>query len=88
MKMLQIKKGIYKYVLDNDERHLNIRAFENRMKRESYERQKGICPICKQHFEIEEMEGDHITPWSQGGKTEADNCQMLCRECNRRKSDK
>lgn len=82
------KRGIYEYVLDNNERHLNIRAFENRMKRESYERQKGICPICKQHFEIEEMEGDHITPWSQGGKTEASNCQMLCKECNRRKSDK
>ncbi|MBQ1728318.1 MAG: HNH endonuclease, partial [Treponema sp.] len=23
-----------------------------------------------------------------GGKTNLDNCQMLCRECNRRKSDK
>ena len=37
---------------------------------------------------LEEMEADHITPWSQGGKTNLENCQMLCRECNRRKSDK
>ena len=36
---------------------------------------------------MEEMEADHITPWSRGGKTLAENCQMLCRECNRRKSD-
>ena len=45
----------------------------------------GICANCHQHFEIEEMEADHITPWHAGGKTDADNCQMLCRECNRRK---
>ena len=33
----------------------------------------------------EEMEADHITPWHKGGKTEASNCQMLCRDDNRRK---
>jgi 5-methylcytosine-specific restriction endonuclease McrA len=32
------------------------------------------------------MEGDHITPWSQGGKTTAENCQMLCKDCNRKKA--
>ena len=58
------------------------------MKRQAYERQKGLCAKCKKHFEIEEMEGDHITPWSKGGKTSAENCKMLCKECNRRKSDK
>ena len=31
------------------------------------------------------MEGDHITPWRDGGKTVKENCQMLCCECNRRK---
>ncbi|MGN1240203.1 MAG: HNH endonuclease, partial [Paludibacteraceae bacterium] len=31
---------------------------------------------------------DHITPWSKGGRTIASNCQMLCKECNRRKSNK
>lgn len=80
------KKGIYTYVLTGDERYLNIRAFSDNQKRESYERQNGICPNCKEHFEIKKMEGDHITPWHAGGKTSADNCQMLCKECNRRKS--
>lgn len=38
--------------------------------------------------EIDEMEGDHITPWHSGGKTTAENCQMLCKDCNRHKSGK
>lgn len=80
------KKGIYEYVLTRDERKLNIRAFDDLDKREAYERQNGICPNCGDHFRIEEMEADHITPWHEGGKTIADNCQMLCKECNRRKS--
>lgn len=42
---------------------------------------------CKD-FEIKDMEGDHITPWSEGGKTSPENCQMLCKECNRRKGKK
>lgn len=79
------KKGIYQYVLSGDEKYLSIRAFTNSDKRTVYERQGGICPICKEQFNINEMEADHITPWSEGGKTEISNCQMLCRECNRRK---
>ena len=82
------KKGIYEYVLDHNERHLNIRAFDDNTRREIYEKQGGICPLCGKYFDIEFMEADHITPWSQGGRTVADNCQMLCRECNRRKSAK
>ena len=39
------------------------------------------------HFAIEEMQADHIMPWAKGGKTVAENCQMLCADCNRRKSD-
>ncbi len=80
-------KGIYEYVLSGNERALNLRAFTDKMKRAAYERQKGICTKCEGHFEIQEMEGDHITPWSKGGQTTAENCQMLCRDCNRRKSD-
>jgi hypothetical protein len=81
-------KGIYAYVLTRKEKYLNIRAFDRRMIRSAYERQQGICANCHQHFEIEEMEADHITPWHEGGKTVSENCQMLCRECNRRKSGK
>ena len=82
------KAGIYNYVLDRDERNLSIRAFDARMKREAYEKQNGICIHCQQHFELEEMEADHITPWHLGGATIASNCQMLCKDCNRRKSGK
>lgn len=80
------KKGIYHYVLTRKEKHLSIRAFTDNQKREAYERQKGICTVCKEHFDISEMEADHITPWHVGGKTAAENCQMLCKEDNRRKS--
>lgn len=81
------KSGIYEYLLDGKEKHLSIRTFTMSMKRAAYERQKGICPICGKHFAIDEMQADHITPWSKGGRTTADNCQMLCAEDNRRKSD-
>lgn len=80
------KRGIYLYLLTQQERHLNIRAFDNRQKREAYTRQDGLCANCKEEFKIEEMEADHITPWHLGGKTIPSNCQMLCKECNRRKS--
>jgi 5-methylcytosine-specific restriction endonuclease McrA len=80
------KKGIYEYVLTRKEKHLNIRAFSPNQRREAYERQKGVCAVCKETFFLEEMEADHITPWVEGGKTTAENCQMLCKEDNRRKS--
>lgn len=80
------KKGIYSYILTGKEKHLHIRAFTPNHKREAYEKQKGMCVVCKEHFELAEMEADHITPWHEGGKTAAHNCQMLCKEDNRRKS--
>lgn len=89
-------KGIYTYVLDRDERHLNIRQFSGRDRQVAYERQKGLCANktrCltpgnsdgRKVFDIKEMEADHITPWSKDGRTEPDNCQMLCLPCNRQK---
>jgi len=80
------KRGIYAYVLDDKEQHLSIRAFTDNHKREAYERQDGVCPVCNKHYAIEEMEADHITPWSKGGKTIAANCRMLCAADNRLKS--
>lgn len=80
--------GIYEYLIDGEERHLSLRAFSEKMKRTAYEKQKGICPACKEHFEYEKMEGDHITPWHLGGKTTSENCQMLCQSDNRTKSGK
>ena len=80
------KSGIYEYVLTRNERYLSIRTFTDKPKRESYERQKGICVKCGVQFELNEMEADHITPWHEGGKTTAENCQMLCKYDNRIKS--
>lgn len=84
------KKGIYHFVLTRNEKYLSLRSFSDNQKREAYERQKGICPKCtppNNHYKIEEMQGDHIIPWSKGGKTIANNCQMLCSKCNREKSN-
>lgn len=69
------------------EKCLSLRAFSESQKRSAYEKQKGICPVCGKHFELFEMEGDHITPWSKGGKTTPDNLQMLCKGCNKSKSN-
>lgn len=80
------KKGIFDYVLSHNEKCLNIRAFSEAQKRQAYEAQNGICSICHKPFDFEHMEGDHIKPWCEGGKTSVDNCQMLCRACNRTKS--
>lgn len=82
------KTGIYPYILTRKEKYLSIRAFTDAQKLSAYERQMGFCADCGQHFELSQMEADHITPWHLGGKTIADNCQMLCKECNRRKSGK
>ena len=87
------KKGIYTYVLTGEEKNLSIRAFSDSMKRQIYERQGGICPMCAAEgitkmWSIEEMHADHIIPWSKGGHTTLDNGQMLCRDHNLMKSNK
>lgn len=85
---VQRQQGIIPYVLTGDERHLDLRAFPEGMKLAAWERQGHVCPLCGKEFGYEFMEGDHITPWREGGRTVAENCQMLCRECNRRKGGK
>lgn len=85
---IQKKLGIIPYVLDGDEHHLDLRTFPEDIKLAAWERQKHVCPLCHKEFDIAFMEGDHITPWRDGGRTTAENCQMLCRECNRRKGSK
>ena len=81
---------IYEYLLSNGVRveKLNLRQFDDDDKRTAYETQKGVCPKCGGSFAYEEMEGDHIVPWSKGGKTVLENLQMLCRRCNAIKSDR
>lgn len=92
-------KGIYEYIIDGEEKHLSLRQFDEKTARKVYEKQHGICPYCekkigghtypdgKNIYEFKDMEADHILPWSKGGKTEEDNCQMLCKWHNGHKSD-
>lgn len=84
------KNGVYEYLLSNKtlEKTLSIRKFTDKQKRQSYEKQNGICPLYKNKFDIKDMEADHITPWSKGGTTTIDNLQMICKNCNRTKSNK
>lgn len=80
------KSGIYSYILTRDEKYLSIRSFTDSMKQKVFEIQNGVCIKCRKQFDISEMEADHITPWHEGGKTIEENCQLLCKEDNRRKS--
>ena len=82
------KSGIYEYLLSGEEKHLHLRAFLPGDKLTAYTKQGGKCVYCGKECAIEEMEADHKTPWSKGGKTTPDNLQMLCRECNRRKGNR
>lgn len=82
------RKGIIPFILSGDERHLGLRTFGEDIREAVYEEQGGICSICGEHFDLCEMEADHIVPWSKGGKTVRENCQMLCLHCNRTKSNK
>lgn len=88
------KKGIYEYLLSGEEKYLNLRCFTESQRQKAYDKQSGKCPRClamnkptkNKIWKIEEMEADHITPWHLGGKTVDENCQMLCKTCNREKS--
>ena len=85
---VQRQTGIIPYVLTGDEHHLDLRSFPEDIKLAVWEQQHHICPLCGKEYDFEFMEGDHITPWRDGGRTVIENCQMLCRECNRRKGAK
>lgn len=58
-----------------------------------YEARGHMCPYCVAEgknieYDFADMGADHIIPWSKGGKTERDNCQMLCKHHNRSKGAK
>lgn len=95
------KDGIVEYILSGkDEKYLSFRKFDESTKKATYKLQNGICPICEEkqkqnpsvsiqiQHDYTKMEGDHIIPWSQGGKTIEENCCMLCKSHNGQKSDK
>ncbi len=85
---VQSNKGIIPYVLTREEKYLNLRTFSDNIKETVYEKQQHKCAVCGKEFDLKDMEADHITPWSKGGRTILENCQMLCRKHNREKGAK
>ena len=87
-----------------DTRLLEIRVFEESTKKAVYAQQtdaaraNGIsnCPLCalghdnnaKRIWRYSEMDADHVAAWSNGGKTDISNCQMLCVTHNRAKGNR
>ena len=87
------KHGIYPYLLSEDDsrraRHLNVRLFDDKMKQVAFDKQGGNCatPGCDGGGTLESMDADHVTPWSKGGATDQENCQLLCKPCNQAKGN-
>lgn len=54
------------------------------MRRAVWERDGGKCVECESGFDLQY---DHILPVALGGATTVENLQLLCADCNRRKSD-
>jgi hypothetical protein len=83
---------------------LVVRLFDDKTKQAAYARQtkaaeaeeESNCPLCAagdndnktRIYEQNEMEADHVTAWSKGGKTDLRNCQMLCMPHNRSKGNR
>lgn len=83
---------------------LDIRIFDEPTKKATYAKQtkaaeakgESNCPLCAQGHEanqdkrwkFEEMDADHVSPWSKNGSTTPDNCQMLCKTHNRSKGNR
>ena len=87
-----------------DLRLLEVRMFDDPTKHSVYEMQtcaaeekgESNCPLCalghdasrNRIYKLSEMDADHVSAWSKGGKSSADNCQMLCLTHNRAKGNR
>ena len=98
--------GIYEFILGGgqDTKLLDIRVFDDKVKRLAYERQTaeatvtGVsnCPLCAvgtnanktKIYLMKQMDADHVTAWSKGGATDESNCEMLCITHNRAKGNR
>jgi Protein of unknown function DUF262/HNH endonuclease len=83
---------------------LNIRVFDEPTKRATYSKQTQVaeekghsnCSHCSigvgankaKIWKLSEMDADHVSPWSRGGATSPENCEMLCITHNRAKGNR
>lgn len=81
-------KGIYTYIFTHNPKELNFRTFSDAIKRRTYERQNHKCALCGTDMSWANAQADHKIPWSEGGRTIEENCQILCKKCNQHKSNK
>lgn len=54
------------------------------LRRRVFERDGGVCVECGSNFDLQY---DHVLPVAHGGATTFQNLQILCADCNHRKSD-
>ena len=87
-----------------DTKLLNVRVFDPKVKKATYEKQtqaaeakgESNCPLCaighdankSRNYKLGEMDADHVSAWSKGGASSAENCQMLCATHNRAKGNR
>jgi len=50
-------------------------------------RENQICQVCKKSVIDEEIEFDHVIPWSKGGSSDEANIRLLCSNCNRKRGN-
>lgn len=53
-----------------------------------YSRDNYTCQYCGKRFKSEDLNLDHVTPSSKGGKTKWDNIVCSCIRCNTRKANR
>lgn len=64
------------------------RNFTRAETRRAWEVQGRVCKLCRRAIPFDLMHGDHIAPWTSGGRTTMENLQVLCGSCNLRKGSR
>ena len=62
------------------------RNFNQSQRRELFLKADGKCQICSCDITLDNFHADHKIPFCEGGKTELNNGQALCPQCNLKKA--